>query len=43
MFSSTALVVARVAVHLTSYNDFLTGFCEPLSPPYRRHTGLKTV
>ena len=28
------------AVHLTSYSDYLTGFCEPLSPSYRRRTGL---
>ena len=24
-----------------AYNDSLTGFHEPLSPPYRCHTGLK--
>ena len=30
MFASTALVVVLTASH----NDYLTGFCEPLSPPY---------
>ena len=28
-------------MYLTGYNDCLTGFHEPLRPPYRRHTGLK--
>ena len=37
VFASPALVVVAVcmAVHLTSYSDYLTSFCEPLSPPYR--------
>ena len=32
--ASRALVVTQMAVHLTSYQNCLTGFCEPLSPPY---------
>ena len=30
-----------MAVYLTGYSNYLTGFHEPLSPPYRCHTGLK--
>ena len=30
-------------MYLTSYNDYLTGFREPCSPPLRCHTGLKTA
>ena len=37
MFSSTAVEAVWMAVHLTSYSDYLTGFCEPLLPPYRCH------
>ena len=32
--ASRALVVTQMAVHLTGYQNCLTGFCEPLSPPY---------
>ena len=28
-------------MRLTSYSDYLTGFCEPVLPPYRCHTGLE--
>ena len=29
-------------MYLTSYySDYLTGFHEPVSPPYKSHTGLK--
>ena len=28
-------------MHLTGYSDCPTGFCEPLSPPYKMDTGLK--
>ena len=41
--TSRALVIAQTATYLTSYSDCLTGFCEPLSPHYRCHTGLKNV
>ena len=43
VFASTALVVAWVAMCLTSYSDYLTGFCEPHLPAYRRHTCLKNA
>ena len=46
VFASTAvLVVVWLAMHLTNspYSDYLTGFCEPLSPLYRCHTSFKTV
>ena len=43
MFASTPHVVIEMAVHLTGASDCQTGFHEPLSPPYRRHTGLKNV
>ena len=43
VFASTALTVVQMAIYLTSYNDCLTGFCEPLLPLYRCHTGLKNV
>ena len=33
MFASTALVVVWMAMYLTSYCDYLTGFHEPLLPP----------
>ena len=36
-------VVLRAAVYLSGYHDCLTGFCEPLSPLYRCHIGLKIV
>ena len=41
VFASTALVVVWTAIYLTSYSDYLTGFHEPLSTPYRCHTSLK--
>ena len=28
---------------MTSYGDYLTGFCEPLSTSYICHVGLKTI
>ena len=37
------IVVVWMAVCLTSYSDYLTGFREPLSASYICHTGLKTV
>ena len=43
MFASRTPVVVYMAVHLTSYSDCLTGFQEPLLPPYRHHIGLKNV
>ena len=43
VFTSTALVVASTTMRLTSYSDYLTGFREPLSAPYRSQTGLKNV
>ena len=44
VFDSRALVaVFTVAVLVTSHSDCLTGFREPLSPPYTCHTGLKNV
>ena len=39
--SYLAVVVVETAVYLTGYSDCLTGFYEPLSPPYRCHAGLK--
>ena len=39
----TSIAVVWTAAYLTSYSDYLTGFREPLSPPHRYHTGLKTV
>ena len=43
MFGSKVLVAVWTAVYLTGYSDCLTGFHDPLSPPYRCHTGLKTA
>ena len=43
VFASTALVVVWTTMYLNSFSDWLTGFCEPLSPPYRYHTNLKNV
>ena len=44
VFASTALVVVVwTTMYLNGYSDWLTGFCEPLSPPYRYHTSLKNV
>ena len=45
VFSSAALVVIQTAMYLTSYtyNDYLTGLHEPLSPPYRCHASSKNV
>ena len=43
MFACTALVVAWMVMYLTSYSDYLTGFNEPLLPPYKCHAGLKNV
>ena len=40
MLPSTALVAVWMAMYLTSYSDYQTGFQEPLSPPYGCHTGL---
>ena len=37
------VVVAWTAMYLTSYSDYLTGFCEPSSQPYRCHTSLENV
>ena len=34
VFASRALVAAHTAVYLTAYIDCLTGFREPLFPPY---------
>ena len=34
VFASTVLVVVCMAVHLTSYSNYLTSFHEPLSSPY---------
>ena len=41
MFASTVLVVVWKAVCLTGYSDYLTSFCESLSPPYGHDSGLK--
>ena len=38
MVASRALVVVQTAMYLTGYSDRLTGFHEPLSPPYKCHT-----
>ena len=38
-----ALVVVETAVYVTGFSDCQIGFCEPLLPPYRCHTGLKNV
>ena len=35
------LVVVLMAMYLTGYSDYLTGFHEPLLPPYRCHTGFE--
>ena len=40
VFASTALEVVWMAMHLTGHSDYLTGFYEPLLPPYRCHAGL---
>ena len=37
------LLVVEMALYLTSYSDYLIGFYEPLSPPYKCDTGLKNV
>ena len=41
MLASRALVVVQTAVDQTLYSNCPTGCCEPLSPPYKCHTGLK--
>ena len=41
--ASTALAVAWMAMYLTSYSDYLTDFCEQLSPPYKCGTGLENA
>ena len=43
VFAGTALVLVVVwmAMCLTSYTDYLTGFHEPFLPPYRCHTSFK--
>ena len=33
VFASTVLVEVWIAVYLTGYSDYLTGFREPLLPP----------
>ena len=33
VFASTALVVVWMAMYLTSYSDYVTGFHTPPSPP----------
>ena len=43
MVASRALVVVQTAMYLTGISDCLTGFHEPLSPPYKCHTSLKNV
>ena len=43
VFASKALEVVWTAVYLTSYSDYLTSYCEPLSPSYSCHTSLKNV
>ena len=43
VFASRTPVVVYMAVYLTCYSDCLTGFQEPLLPPYRHHIGLKNV
>ena len=43
VFASTALEVVWMAMHLTGHSDYLTGFYEPLLPPYRCHAGLWNV
>ena len=41
VFASTALVVVWMAMYLTRYSEYLTGFHEPLCLPYGCHTDLK--
>ena len=43
VFASRALIVAQMTAYLTVYSDYLTGFREPLSSPYRHHTSLNNV
>ena len=43
VFAGRALVVVSIDGSISGYSDCLTGFCEPLSPPCRCHTGLKNV
>lgn len=38
-----SVCVFETAVYLTGYRDYLTGFREPLSPPYRCGSGLKRL
>ena len=42
-FESVFLLVVWMAMYLTSHSDYLTGFHEPFSAPYRCHTSLKNV
>ena len=43
VFASTALAVIQMAMYLTGHSDYLTGFHEPLLPPYRCHTSFRNV
>ena len=43
VLSRARAVILTAVYQLTGYSDCLTGFCEPLSPPYRCHASLKNV
>ena len=43
LFASRVQVVEMTAVYLTGCSDCVTGYREPLSTPFRCHTGLKNV
>ena len=43
VFASRDLIVAGMTAYLTVYSYYLTGFRQPLSSPYRRHTSLNNV
>ena len=43
VFAATALAAVRPAMYLTGYSNYLTGFHESLSPPYKGHIALKKV
>ena len=43
VFACTALVGVWTAMYQTSHSDYLTSLREPLSPPYKHHTGLNNI
>ena len=38
--ASSTVALVQTAMYLNSYGNCLTGFCDPLSPPFRYHTSV---